>query len=188
MATDILFLCLQVLIGLWLADFGTGFVHWLADNYGNPKWPVLGPRHIVYSHNHHHDPHELARLSWHARHGGIWTVVALTTLALWFIGWLGPVTLSALLFGALTNMMHRWSHQSPRQNGPIITALMRLGLVQSQRHHVHHHSGQNDTHYCLLTDHVNPVVEYIQLWPRLERLLSMLGIERHWWKRRGLPV
>ena len=65
---------------------------------------------------------------------------------------------------------------------------MRLGLVQSQRHHVHHHSGQNDTHYCLLTDHVNPVVEYIQLWPRLERLLSMLGIERHWWKRRGLPV
>lgn len=173
---------LMILAGLWLADFATGFVHWLVDTYGDPSWPVLGAHHIVYSHDHHDRPMELFTISPIARHGGIFVFVSLTGAGLALIGWLNALTISALIFGALTNTIHGWSHKSAKANGPVIRGLHILGLLQSPGHHVHHHSGQNSTHYCLLTDHVNGVLEALSFFPKLEALLTRCGLKKHWWQ------
>ena len=178
---DITLIVFQILLGLWLADFATGFVHWIVDNYGNPEWPVIGPHHIAHSHNHHDAPLELFALPVLPKHGGIVSVVALVGLALWASGAMTVYFAAACVFGALTNIIHGWSHVSAEENGPLITACHAIGLFQSQRHHVHHHTGTSDTHYCLLTDHVNPVIETIRLWPLLERGLATIGIRKHWW-------
>lgn len=178
---DILMFLMSILCGLWLADFGSGFVHWVVDKYASPTLPIVGPRHVVFSHAHHFRPMELFELAPHERHGGIVLAVAMTGGALALVGWLNTVTVSALVFGALTNVIHGWSHRTAQENGPLLTGLHRIGLFQSPIHHIHHHSGQNDTHYCLLTDHVNPVLEAVRLWPRLEAVLAVFGLRTHWW-------
>jgi hypothetical protein len=182
MIIDASLLLLQIVCGLFLADFASGFMHWAVDVYGNPRWRVIGPRHIAHSHNHHTDALELLRLPFAARHGGIMVFSALIAALIAALGWFHPVLISALVFGALTNIIHGWSHQSAERNGMFISALHRAGLFQSPRHHVHHHGGANDTHYCLLTDHVNPILEKIALWRRLEGLCTALGLKAYAWR------
>jgi ubiquitin-conjugating enzyme E2 variant len=181
---DVLLIAGQILLGLWVADLGPGLFHWLVDNYCDPDWPILGPFHIRNSHRHHTAPMELFQLPPLLKHGGIVAVVSLVALGLTLAGWMNPMLASACMFGALTNLIHGWSHTPAEQNGPVITALHRLGLFQSQSHHVHHHSGASDTHYCLLTDHVNPVLEGLKVWPRLEMIVATLGIRRQYWLNR----
>ncbi|MEQ3649262.1 fatty acid desaturase CarF family protein [Hyphomonas sp.] len=179
----------SVLLGLWIADLGTGFFHWLVDNYCDPDWPILGPLHIRNSHRHHVAPLELFHLPPLLKHGGIWLVVGLAAAALTLAGWMNLTLASACLFGGLTNTIHGWSHSSAEENGPVITLCHRIGLFQSPTHHVHHHSGASDTHYCLLTDHMNPVLEGLRVWPRLESILTAIKIPRRWWvKSQGMTA
>ena len=119
---DVAWILAQILIGLWMADFTTGFVHWIVDNYGNPDWPIVGPHHIVHSHNHHDAPLELFDLPPLAKHGGICLVVGSVALVLTLIGAMTVYFAAACVFGALTNIIHCWSHVSEEENGPVITA------------------------------------------------------------------
>ncbi len=181
---DILIMAGLILAGLWLADFGTASVHWFVDNYCNPRWPFIGPHYISHSHNHHLKPLALFEISFLERHGFILLVVMLTGLGLAALGWLNTVTLSALVFGGATNFIHGWSHREP-DNIPLpIRALQKLGLFQSLAHHVYHHEDENGSHYALLTDHVNPVLETLRIFPTLETGLAAFGLERHWWEKR----
>ena len=171
------------MIGLWLADFATGLFHWLVDIYGNPNWPFIGPAYIEPSHLHHDEDIYVFELSTIVTHLYIWTAVVIVGLFFWSIGMMNLVIASACGFGFLTNIIHRWSHTRPEDNVFIVRWLQKLGLFQSTTHHTFHHSGDSGSHYCLLTDHINPILETLGLWRGLDRFMSAIGIEKFWWER-----
>src|SRR5207237_3939094 len=54
-----------------------------------------------------------------------------------------------------------------------------LRLLQSVQHHAQHHSDHKNSHYCVITDFVNPLVDGIGLWSGLEWLIQKLtGLQR----------
>lgn len=167
-------------LGAWLlADFITGLVHWWEDAYAQAEWPVLGP--LVAEPNllHHRDPRAMTRLPWWKNvdvpvaAGGI----ALGVLAAFHaLSW--PLVL-AILLAAFTNLVHRWAHQSPAENGRVISWMQEKGLIQSRAQHALHHRWPRKTHYCPLTNALNPVLERVGFWRGLERLiLRLTGLRR----------
>ena len=50
-----------ILAALLAADMFSGLVHWAADNWGDPSWPILGPGFIQPFRNHHVDPKDITR-------------------------------------------------------------------------------------------------------------------------------
>ena len=166
--------------GAWLsADLLTGLVHWWEDAYAQADWPVLGPLVAEPNLQHHRDPRAMTRLSWW-RNIDVPALAALLALAglhaVHLLRW--PVALTLILAG-LTNLVHRWAHQTPTENGRVITWLQARGLLQSRAQHALHHRWPRKTHYCPLTNLLNPVLERIAFWRRLERLiLRVTGFRR----------
>jgi hypothetical protein len=106
------------------------------------------------------------------------TVAVLTFIAsaLHMLQW---QLLLTLLIGMNANEVHKWSHCSTSENGLIITALQRLGLVQTPAHHSWHHKGRRDTHYCVITNYLNPLLDAINFWRAIESiLLSVAGVRK----------
>ncbi|MEO0983457.1 MAG: fatty acid desaturase CarF family protein [Pseudomonadota bacterium] len=164
-------IAVQIAGGLLLADFLSGVFHWFEDRYGNPKWPVLGHT-IRQNQQHHFTPRSFLSGSTFARNKEVWAI-GLGFLALFgALGWLNAFTGSAVLFGMFANEIHAAAHRSPAENGHLITWLQRLGLMQSHAHHAQHHRKGKDTHYCVMTNYLNPALERIGFFQRLERAIK----------------
>ncbi|MEL7540018.1 MAG: fatty acid desaturase CarF family protein [Pseudomonadota bacterium] len=174
---------LTLLLALYLADFGSGLAHWFVDRYGCPKWPIVGPHFIALTQRHHDFPLEVFTLSVLRRNGGIWGLVILAAMIFWALGGLNPLTQTALFIGAMANFIHGWAHRSRRANGRLIAALQYTGVLQSRRHHARHHLNDKNSHFCIITDHINPVLEAVGFFPALERALSWMGLHPYWWQR-----
>src|SRR5581483_222146 len=171
---------LQFLGTILAADFATGLFHWLEDAYAREDTPVIGK--IIAKPNilHHHYPHAMARHSWWKTSRelmlaalGIVVVAAL----LGYFSW--EIVLFALLVGN-SNEFHKWAHRNRAENGPVISFLHRFHLLQGTRHHAMHHTDPKDSHYCTITELLNPILDGTRFWSKLEGLLEKtLG-----WKRR----
>jgi ubiquitin-conjugating enzyme E2 variant len=87
-----------------------------------------------------------------------------------------------LLFALLVtnaNQIHKWTHMNRSEVPSLVRALQQLLVLQTPRHHARHHSGARNTHYCVITNFVNPLLEELSLWARLERLIErMTGVKR----------
>jgi plasmanylethanolamine desaturase len=80
---------------------------------------------------------------------------------------------------ANANQVHKWAHRAPHENGLFITWLQRAKLIQTQRHHARHHSGKKDSHYCSITNFLNPILEELEFWQKLERFNArVFGLKR----------
>lgn len=158
--------------GLLLADFASGFIHWVIDRYCDPRLPIAGPCFVGLIHEHHRRPHAMFGLSFTVNNAGFASLVGSIFLLFWLFGWLNPVTISAFVFGVFANQIHMWAHKRPKLGGTIVAALQRAGVLQSPRHHGRHHGPDPTAHYCLMTNFVNPIVDGIDLWGRLERLIE----------------
>lgn len=177
-------------LGAWLfADFLTGLVHWWEDAYAQPDWPVIGP--LVAEPNllHHRDPRAMTRLPWwkNVDVPVIAGALALAGLAvLHALIW--PLVL-AIVLAAFTNLVHRWAHQSAAENGRLITWMQDSGLIQSRAQHALHHRWPRKSHYCPLTNALNPVLERFDFWRRLERvILRVTGLRRRREPKPGLAA
>ena len=49
------------MVGFVAADFVSGFVHWAADTWGTPEWPIIGKALIRPFREHHVDQKEITR-------------------------------------------------------------------------------------------------------------------------------
>ena len=165
---------LKVLGGLYFADFVSGVIQWLEDRYGNPEWPVIGHT-IRENQQHHFTPRSFLKGTLWTRNREVLAIGLAFLAAFWAFDVLNAFTVSAVLFGIAANEVHASAHRSPQENGRLITLLQKTGLIQSHRHHAAHHRKGKDTHFCVLTNHVNPVLERIRFFQTLEMGVTLLS-------------
>lgn len=161
-----------------LADFWSGFVHWLEDSYGSPDWPIIGLYVTRPNILHHYDPTHFLKGTWFGRARVLAVIVAVLICIFAFTHTLNWQILLIVGLGVNANEFHKWSHSSPSQNGYILTALQQIGIVQSSAHHAMHHKGTRDSHYCVITDYLNPILDGIKFWRGIERVLCSLGVQK----------
>src|SRR5437879_6333673 len=108
---------LRILATVMVADFASGFFHWLEDAYGKEDWPVTGRLITKPNIVHHHDPRFFTRHSW--LHSS-WLLLCICLVIL-LIAWLCDVlTCDVWLFvalGANANQIHKWAHRTTAENG-----------------------------------------------------------------------
>lgn len=161
----------QLVLGWILADLVTGTFHWWEDRFGNENWPVLGSWLIAPNRLHHVDPLAFTEHGFLERNAA--SIVASTAIGLIWALISGP---SVLLFvtvagASISNEVHRYAHQ-PRAAGSIIRMLQQIGAMQSPKGHSAHHRPPQIANYCVLTDWLNPLLELLGFWSKLERLFG----------------
>lgn len=156
------------------ADLVSGVVHFLADNFGNPRTPVLGRMFIHPFREHHVDPLAITRHSFLETNGATAIVsLPLIALTLQFTeaqdALLRVGVFLFLLAVFLTNQIHKWAHM---QNPPRwVRILQRMRLVLSPRAHAIHHAAPHDSYYCITTGWLNYPLTKLRIFPLIVRAL-----------------
>ena len=120
-----LFLCLALKTSLTVAcaELNAGMVHWFEDAYIREDTPLVG--HMLGRPNviHHHYPRHMTRNNWwQSSYDLVLICIGIVTVS-WFAGILTwQVWLFAFL-SANANEMHKWTHRTREENGPVITFL-----------------------------------------------------------------
>lgn len=169
----LLLIAAQVVVIAGLADFVAGLVHWAEDAYFTEDTPVIGKRIIEPNIVHHHLPRYFTRLSWWQSSAEL----VLAGLLILAVAWpLGLLSWQLLLFVAVSinaNEIHKMAHRSRAENGWLISQLQDWRILQTPHQHGLHHSDPKNTYYCPVTNYVNPLLERVDFWPRLEALIEL---------------
>jgi hypothetical protein len=166
---------LQLLIGWLIADLFSGLLHWLEDRVLWSNIPLLGKYVVVPNRGHHADPVAFTRTSVWERNSTTWlAVVAIAAVWLLLFGF-SLVLVGAFAGGLLVTEVHVRAHRKP--DSRIWRILQEIGLVQSGRHHGQHHRGAMDRSYCILTGWLNPILDELRIWERIEHALGKAGLE-----------
>lgn len=176
---NLLSLLAQALGVVILADFAAGVVHWLEDAYGSEDTPVVGALLIRPNIVHHHCPRYFTRLSWWQ---SSWDLLLLGALIIGGAAWADLLTWHVWLFVLLSvnaNQVHKWSHMSRGEVGPVVAKLQDWRILLTPRQHALHHTDPKNTYYCPITNLVNPALEFIGLWPKLEAVIEALTGATH---------
>jgi ubiquitin-conjugating enzyme E2 variant len=112
--------------------------------------------------------------SWLASSSLLLVACIVALVVAWIIGRLSPMVVLGAVFGVNANQVHKWSHRSDAENGPVIVMFQRLGLLQTPSHHAGHHVGQKASRYCVLTNVLNPFLDWCRFWRGLELVLDKL--------------
>jgi hypothetical protein len=155
-----------------LADFVSGTVHWAEDAYARSDTPIVGRWIGVANIEHHAKPRAFTKRTWLSSSWDLaLAAVGVVTVAAWYhmLDW--RVWLFAIVV-ANANQIHKWAHQSAHENGPIVTFLQKLRILQTQRHHARHHGGNKDSYYCSVTNFLNPILEEFNFWKTVEKVLA----------------
>ncbi|HXI70421.1 MAG TPA: fatty acid desaturase CarF family protein [Verrucomicrobiae bacterium] len=165
-------LLLKFLATVFAAEFAAGFVHWFEDAYVREHTPVIGK--FVGRPNtiHHHYPRHMTRNSWWHSSWDLVLIATVLLVAAWAVGWLTwQVWLFAIL-AANANEFHKWAHRTRKENGRVISFLQEIKILQTSRHHALHHTDPKNSHYCTITNALNPVLDAMRFWEGLEWLLA----------------
>ncbi len=161
-----------------LADLVSGTVHWAEDTYARFK-PQRKVRllNVIARDNamHHRRPRDFLKRTWWQ---SSWDLLAIGAVILAAAYALGHLSWAVVLFVVLSinaNQMHKWSHRNPRENPKLVTTLQRLHVLQSPRHHGKHHGGERNSHYCVVTNFLNPLLEEVNFWRRMERVVARVS-------------
>jgi plasmanylethanolamine desaturase len=177
---DLWFLFIPAAIIGWIfSDFIGGVVHWAGDTWGSIDLPLLGPALIRPFREHHVDQLAITR------HDFIETNAACALAG-------NPILFSCLflsvgkeykvtsfivffvffmtIFVLFTNQIHKWAH-SPNPNR-ILRILQSMRILLNPVHHQIHHTPPFNKYYCITTGWMNPFLNYIQFFPRMERFIT----------------
>lgn len=175
---------LAIPLALVLGDFVGGLVHWAADTYFSEDTPVVGRTLIKPFREHHLFPRDICTHTFVSIVGNV-CILAVPILALClYLLWVSQHGL--LAFGILcatlmtaatvaTNVFHKWAHEEKPSAG--VRWLQRMRLVLEPRHHQIHHTEPFEMHYCITNGWLNPLLNKIKFFRRLEATLGFLGIK-----------
>lgn len=124
-------LLLNVLAAWLLADFLSGFWHWIEDRYFEEKWPIIGEYIAKPNTLHHAQPAEFLKGSYWTRN---WTTILPASVAFVIALACGAPLwlLLAFAFVSQANEIHAWAHR--RVQSRWIRGLQEFGALQSPRH------------------------------------------------------
>lgn len=166
-------------LGVFFADWFSGFVHWGMDTWFDED-PLT--RLVSIAREHHLYPHHIlgygvrdyvAFSSWPnlvflGPFAVVLTLLPVSTAV--FDGVVVFLIVSAIMvFGTHA---HRLGHR--RSRSAVVRRLQRWHLLMSPSHHSRHHRAGHDTHYCVVTGWANIVCDYLGVWRFLERCTHRL--------------
>jgi len=175
---------LAIPLALVLGDFVGGLVHWAADTYFSEDTPVVGPALIKPFRQHHLFPRDICTHTFVSIVGNVCILaVPVMTVCLYLLwvsqhGLLAFAILCTTLMVAATvatNVFHKWAHQEKPSAG--VRWLQRTRLVLEPQHHQVHHTEPFEMHYCITNGWLNPLLNKIGFFRKLEAVLRFLGIE-----------
>ncbi len=162
-----------------LADFISGLIHWAEDAYARKDTPIIGKWIGEANLEHHHKPRAFVTRSWWQSSWDLFLAASLIVAGAW---WLKLMHWSVLVFAFISanaNQIHKWAHKAPHENGRLVTWMQKFKIIQSQRHHALHHKGEKNSHYCSVTNVLNPVLERLRFWKRFEKFNEFaFGLKR----------
>ena len=175
---------LAIPLGIVAGDFVSGIVHWAADTYGSEDTPVIGPSLVKPFRLHHLYPRDICTHGLVETTGNVCILSVPCLLVSLYLLWLLPesgwiafaavcLAFTAAATGA-TNQFHKWAHQE--DPSPLARWLQRKRLVLEPEHHEKHHTRPFDSHYCITNGWLNPVLNKIKFFRRLEATLLFFGI------------
>ncbi|MEN9800328.1 MAG: hypothetical protein RL653_4025 [Pseudomonadota bacterium] len=163
--------------GYLLADFISGFVHWMADSWGSVDMPLVGKALLRPFREHHVDAKAITRHDFVETNGNncfISLAPALACLLLPIDGplWLfGVVTVASLVVWIfLTNQFHKWSHVD--EPPALVDLLQRAHLILPRGHHDHHHRAPYNRTYCITAGWMNYPLDAVRFFPLMEKLVT----------------
>ncbi len=167
-------------VGYILADFASGFVHFLGDTFGNEQTPIVGKAFIYAFREHHVDKKAITRHDFFYTNGNNCLVSLPVMLVLYYVipdAWLGNAfalfvyaSLFFLVIGIFfTNQIHKWAHQdSPT---PFILWMQKKGIILSPKRHELHHTAPFTSDYCITTGWLNPMLGKLRFFPFAKTVL-----------------
>ena len=162
----------QIPAVIFAAEFVAGAVHWFEDAYVREDTPLIGK--IVGRPNtvHHHFPRYMTRHNWWQSSWDLALLSAILVVGAWSFGLLTwQVWLFAIL-AANANEFHKWEHRTRKENGRIISFLQDIKILQTAKHHALHHTDPKNSHYCTVTNVLNPLLDGIRFWDGAEWALA----------------
>ena len=152
----------QVSLVIFAAEFVAGFVHWFEDAYIRDTTPLVGKYIGRPNIVHHHYPRFMTRHTWWQSSWDLVLFSALIVAGAWSVGLLTwHVWLFAIL-SANANEFHKWEHRTRKENGRLISFLQDIKILQSAKHHALHHTDPKNSHFCTISNVLNPVLDKIQ--------------------------
>lgn len=168
---------LAILIGYFLADVASGFVHWATDTWFSEK--QFGRLIAIAREHHTHPSHILGyRFLENATLGSAPSALFIGPLAI-LIAFLRRsdflyATMIVLFLISLTLLfgtsLHNIGHRKAKS--PVVKVAQKLRLVITPAYHHVHHSGDQTTRYCTVNGWANPLLDRIRFWRVLEQLIS----------------
>ncbi|MGH3567021.1 MAG: fatty acid desaturase CarF family protein [Pseudonocardia sp.] len=167
-------------VGWFSADLMSGVLHWALDTWFCENVPAVR-RIVLIVREHHVYPQQIFKYRWTHEFGIMswfgFMVVAMA-LALVTVLPIGPLADLALLSAAVVTSLgasfslelHKLGHDfAPRR---AVRLLQRLGLVLGPAHHMKHHSGEHDSHYCIVNGWGDCTLGRLGLFRVLEQLIA----------------
>jgi plasmanylethanolamine desaturase len=160
---------------LLFSDWVSGFVHWLADNWGSVDLPWVGPNFVRPFRHHHVDPHAmthhdfvelngnncLVSLSEFAVAWAVMTYASTETGLFW-----GLFLLSSAYWILGTNQFHAWAHTP---NPPVwLRFLQSTRLVLHPAHHRKHHQHPHSCNYGITNGWTDPLMSGLNIYAGIE--------------------
>ncbi len=152
------------------ADFVSGLFHWGFDTWGDESTPLLGPNIIRSFREHHTDQLGITRHTFVEANGGPAigaTVFLAAGLFLPTVASVAVLWLATFVF--FTNVIHKWAHGAAPTP---VRWLQRYGILLSPEHHAGHHRSPYDRSYCITVGWLNPLLDGIRFWEKLERAVT----------------
>ena len=161
-------------LGIAFSDFVTGLVHWFADTFFDEDTPVLGPALIYAFRDHHVDPRGMERRGFFEVSGNnaLACCLPLAALLAWGepLGAMGFALQVFVFWSALamfaTNQFHKWAHS--RRVPPGVRWLQQKGWLLSAKAHAVHHAPDHSRAYCVTVGWLNPWLDRVHFFARLE--------------------
>ncbi len=106
-----------------------------------------------------------------------WTTIVPAVTAALLVALINPWLCTPLLMLTQANEIHAWSHQKGKVH-VLIRLLQQMGLVQSPDAHAEHHRHPFSCRYCVMSNLLNPWLDYCFFWRGCELfILRLFGME-----------
>ena len=169
--------------GVVASDLVSGLVHWACDTFFTETTPILGTALIAPFREHHRDPLAMTRRRFlDVNSSNCFAVVPLVAVAAWRDGPLATDAVALFAHAALvtfapamilTNQSHQWAHAPtpPRW----VARLQRARLLLAPDVHARHHGATHGSGYCVTVGWLNPWLDRIDAFGRLERVIRRMS-------------